>query len=397
MKRNSSLIFMSCALTCAALFSQEYYLLEKPAQDLTEKEQVLVEILMHDTLKDSDFTKVSSDDGVYEEKFEEAYKAYLKSVGHGRITRRKHKAALTEAANVLFNFLHPDLVTPSGEEASETTTVAEPAEYDDNLVSLLIGIDYKGSSYELENCIHDIEHVMDLFLKPKLNVKPLEMIVMSDHQKGSSLYPTRSNILSQFDAFVKRANKSKQGYFHYSGHGSYMKDYNGDELDKRDEALCPIDGDYEGFIEDDLVFEHLVKSLDKDVKLTAVTDCCHSGTIMDLPYKWTADGDYVFENRLSNAELAKLPNVVMLSGCKDKQTSSDGGQIEGTSKGSGALTGAFLETLREYNFEITYRQLLTRIRERLKNDGFDQVPQLSTTYLIDLDDYFMKKEPVLRP
>ncbi|MCH9631083.1 MAG: hypothetical protein S4CHLAM37_10960 [Chlamydiia bacterium] len=367
-------------------------LLDKATEELSEKEKILLDILRHEKVKDSDFSSLLEVDGSYPDVYENAYTVYLDSVGGGRVTRRKHTKGVEDAASFLFARLFPEEAL-----AIDASKVSKPV-YNDKLVSLLIGIDYKGSDYELENCIHDVEHVMNRFLKPTLAVTDKEMIVMSDYKQGTDLYPTRRNILKQFDNFVERANVSKRAYMHYSGHGSYVRDTDGDEKDKRDEALCPIDSDYEGYIEDDIIYEYLVKALDADVKLTAVTDCCHSGTIMDLPYKWTVDGEYSFEQTTApSSELKKLPNVVMISGCKDKQTSADGGQITGVSKGAGALTAAYLETLREYNYQITYRELLTKIRARLHDDGFDQVPQLSSTYKLNLDDYFITNGASLRP
>jgi hypothetical protein len=46
-----------------------------------------------------------------------------------------------------------------------------------------------------------------------------------------------------------------------------------------DEALCPVDYASAGVIRDDDVFAILVSPMPKDVTLTCVMDCCHSGTM----------------------------------------------------------------------------------------------------------------------
>lgn len=68
-------------------------------------------------------------------------------------------------------------------------------------------------------------------------------------------------------------------------------DTSGDEDDGMDETLIPVDFQSSGQIIDDDLFAELVRPLSKGVLMTCLFDCCHSGTVLDLPYIFTADGD----------------------------------------------------------------------------------------------------------
>jgi len=78
-----------------------------------------------------------------------------------------------------------------------------------------------------------------------------------------------------------------------------------------DEALVPVDAqelrdgvnfggearkERVAYIRDDDILDVLVRRLKADVTLTCVVDCCHSGTVLDLPYRYTGKGD-VMERR----------------------------------------------------------------------------------------------------
>jgi hypothetical protein len=77
-------------------------------------------------------------------------------------------------------------------------------------------------------------------------------------------------------------------HVHYSGHGAYVKDENGDEEDGYDETLVPVDYYKKGQITDDDVFKKLVSKMPEGATLTCLMDCCHSGTVLDLPYQYKA-------------------------------------------------------------------------------------------------------------
>merc|ERR1711991_461037 len=83
-------------------------------------------------------------------------------------------------------------------------------------------------------------------------------------------------------------------FFHYSGHGAYAQDVrpDTDEADGQDETLVPMDYKSAGQIVDDDIFDMMVAPLPKGVRLTVITDCCHSGSVFDLPYSYVLDGDH---------------------------------------------------------------------------------------------------------
>lgn len=54
----------------------------------------------------------------------------------------------------------------------------------------------------------------------------------------------------------------------------------------------PIDYDTAGVILDDDLYDIFVKGLKPGVHVVALFDCCHSGTLLDLPYIFKANGEY---------------------------------------------------------------------------------------------------------
>lgn len=78
--------------------------------------------------------------------------------------------------------------------------------------------------------------------------------------------------------------------FHYSGHGSQQRDNDGDEVDGKDETLCPLDFETNGMIVDDEINDTIVKPIPRGAKLHAIIDACHSGTMLDLPFLCRMNG-----------------------------------------------------------------------------------------------------------
>jgi Caspase domain len=57
-----------------------------------------------------------------------------------------------------------------------------------------------------------------------------------------------------------------------------------------DECLIPVNYKQAGFIRDDDLYTALVGPMARGVTITSLMDCCHSGTVLDLPYQFVANG-----------------------------------------------------------------------------------------------------------
>ncbi|KAJ2841328.1 Ca(2+)-dependent cysteine protease [Coemansia erecta] len=226
---------------------------------------------------------------------------------------------------------------------------------------------------------------------------------------------------------VSDARMNDSFFFHYSGHGTTVESSSSEEIDGRDETICPLDFETKGMIIDDDMNTMMVRPLPRGARLTAIFDCCHSATALDLPFMYNhlgklknekaityagkglmAAGNLYLQGNLAGAlkSVAKsldmaitgdskldtarrtkstLGDVVMFSGCKDDQTSADT-KAEDLSF-TGAMSHALISSMNN-NPHQTYVQLLQDIRKRLAAK-YTQVPQLSTGRLMDMNTTFV--------
>ena len=253
----------------------------------------------------------------------------------------------------------------------EINMVIEPKK-----AAILIGINYKESEYQLDGCENDIINLKKILIS-KYDYKEEDIIMLSE---SFSIKPTRDNILEQMQNIV---DKSNNGYtsvcFHYSGHGTYITDLNNDELDNYDECIVTSDMD---LITDDEFKSKFISRINKNTKMFVLMDCCHSGTIMDLNYKYISEVSlWVTENK----NTTNNPNIIALSGCKDEQTSNDAWFGDNW---QGALTKCFIDTIVDTNYNPKLFELLKKLREYIKIREFTQIPQLTSNKNINKNDRF---------
>ncbi|CAB9521275.1 Metacaspase-1 [Seminavis robusta] len=154
--------------------------------------------------------------------------------------------------------------------------------------AILIGINYRGQQGELRGCHNDVKNIKEYLIQCQ-GFKESDMLIMMDD--GQHHEPTKQNIEQAFTRITQYAKAGDAVFVHYSGHGGRVRDTSGDEDDGYDETLIPVDFKHAGQIIDDDILKILVKPMPAGVTCTVLMDCCHSGTVLDLPYRFGADED----------------------------------------------------------------------------------------------------------
>ena len=246
-------------------------------------------------------------------------------------------------------------------ECSTIVDVANPRKK----AALLIGINYHNTSNELNGCENDIYATKKVLIN-NYGFNEKDILILTETEKE----PTRQNILAGIDWLVKKADEGFGSlWFQYSGHGYYFKDKNGDEADGYDECIVTSDN---YVILDDEFRSRLVNKVRSDSKLFCLFDCCHSGTMLDLRFKYKPDENRVeLENRVSAS-----CNIITLSGCRDDQESADAWF---TSSWAGALTKNFLEVLKKHDYSPNLFTMMKDIKSLLVENEFTQIPQLTSS------------------
>lgn len=101
---------------------------------------------------------------------------------------------------------------------------------------------------------------------------------------GPYFHPTKRNIQAGLKWLVKDCKAGDSLVFYFSGHGLRQPDFDNDELDGFDETICPLDFKTAGVILDNEINDTIVRPLKPGVRLHAIVDSCHSGTILDLSF-----------------------------------------------------------------------------------------------------------------
>jgi len=246
---------------------------------------------------------------------------------------------------------------------------------------LCIGInDYPGTGSDLAGCVNDAHDWAEELTKRDFEVDTL----LDAAATGAAL---RAEIRRRLDA----ARSGDLVVITFSGHGTWVPDRDGDEPDRRDEALCPHDVRTAGPLLDDELFE-LLSDRERGVRAVLVADSCHSGTVSRMAPATAPDARRVRflppEVFLSPAEVRAARAVPMayrgrprhaallMAGCRDTEYCYDA-SFDG--RPNGAFTYVALTALRNLPPEATYRDWMAAIGQALPSQDYPQSPDLQGT------------------
>jgi uncharacterized caspase-like protein len=257
--------------------------------------------------------------------------------------------------------------------------------------SLHIGInDYPGTGSDLSGCIND--------------ANDWRATLEAHDFKASSLLDaeaTKSNIHEAISKIVADTGRDDIAVITYSGHGTWVPDENDDEVDGRDEALCPYDITQGQILTDDELYE-IFSNRKRGARIIVISDSCHSGTVTRaanlmpgaekeswnfqkirfLAPEFYIKDDAALLRRARQVEKIRANGriraaAVLLSGCKDDEYSYDA-WFNG--RPNGAFTYAALQTLKNLPDTATYRDWYKEIRKILPHVNYPQTPQLSASW-----------------
>lgn len=253
---------------------------------------------------------------------------------------------------------------------------------------------YADTNSDLRGCLNDCSDWAAI-----LKSRGFEVSILTE------LHATRSNILKNLKEQVALLKKGDTFIFTFSGHGTWMVDEDTDELDRRDEAICPSDVVHEGPISDDITYE-IFSEKPTGSKAVWIADSCFSGTLSRFapalaasdqvtrakflpPSVWISSAKSVeVAARSIRSPLKSKARVgaLVMAGSQDSEYSYDT-FLDG--RDCGAFTYAALKALKELTnrpgssssstLPISYLDWHRAIRKMLPSMDYPQTPMLTGT------------------
>jgi hypothetical protein len=283
------------------------------------------------------------------------------------------------------------LPAPTG--VGERWAVEAPFDKTANKVALLVGINDYQAVTKLSGCVNDARNIYALLVDdygfPAGNIR-----VLTD---GAA---TRAGVLNAFrEHLIGNAGKDTVVVFHYSGHGSQMKDPANQTPSGMIGTIVPVDSRTEGVYDinaDEL--RALFGELTGHTKnVTFVLDSCHSGlAFKDVAVARSVEPDTrvpprpaVPIDRSRDVEGFKGRDYALLSACRADEVAFEYGK---SGAPCGTLTHFLAAELRSVRKQkTTYRDVMDKVKAQVTGTYRLQHPQLEG---VNMDNLVFSTEAV---
>lgn len=285
--------------------------------------------------------------------------------------------------------------------------------------ALIIGINrypHLSEKYQLKGCINDAVLIKSLLVS-RFQFDPANIEGIAN--SGA----TQAGIRAALQRLEDATQENDIVVFHYSGHGHQckIKTSHADEGSGKDSCLLPYDDSEiladgtKAFreIRDNEIAQWLERMTSKTPYVTMIVDACHSGTInrgghagsqargvpeydRETPAEQQRIGKPV--RKSAGGWFPKNSDYVVMSGCRDTQTSKERYFQEGKNKyRHGVLTYSLAQALQRAEQGTTYRDVFDIVSAKAQGYAKAQNPQIAGQLdreLFGIKDF--KPEPFLR-
>lgn len=259
----------------------------------------------------------------------------------------------------------------------------------ENKLALLVGINDYPYVTKLKGAANDVDN-MRLLLVERFGFP-------DDDQHIRTLkdnLATRERILKAIqEHLIAKATPDSVIVFHYSGHGSRIKDASGDEIDNWDETIVAYDSAHQDphpnrDITDDELLDLLSQLTEKTPNVTFIFDSCHSGTVnrgSGLARQVEPDERPPSGQKMSAAAIAKgaeegksglhpaNARYAVISGATSTESAYE---MEVNGNHYGTMTWYLVEQLRQAGQNATYRDIMDQVKKFVTSKYSAQHPQL---------------------
>lgn len=195
---------------------------------------------------------------------------------------------------------------------------------------------------------------------------------------------TRAAILKGMEDLLANTPENGIALIYYAGHGSYITNSLSKEEDKYDESIVPADTWKEGVadIRDKEIARMFNRFVDKKIKLTAIFDCCHSGSMARGLYpgksRYIGGSNYDVKDSATVIPPETRPNsnILILSAAQDNEPAKEH-RLDYTQPAHGAFTLALLEIFKQQSVKSSTENIFNSIRAMIKAFGKTQEPVLA--------------------